>query len=319
MYGQIHVLGPQDPTPNVADAIKIHCPPGPIAVISAGWRYDEDDIGALTRDIDREVYHLPLYEWFDELGAAEPELSGLHRMRRKQILAYKKIYHIQLQAALETWEKVRKLHRSKPNLYAQDELLACQHIQEIDRTCLQRLDQIRADFTAIQQPWLHESVLPVFEEIAFTLSRCKAVVITGGHVAILRNRLSFFGIQNLLHEFIDDGNQIYAWSAGAMALTNRIILYHDDPPWKKGYPEIMDYGLGLLDQVVFFPHATTRLELSDPHRIERLARRFAPDSCICLENGAHLLFTEFGLEDLSKKRSSFRLSLEGTKLAVENV
>ena len=319
MYGQIHVLGPQDPIPNIADALKIHCPPGPVALISAGWRHDEDDIASLTRDIDREIYHLPLYEWFDELGGAEPELSGLHRMRRKQILAFKKVYHIQLQAALETWDNIRRLHRSKPSLYEEDEQLACQYLQEVDRNCLHRLEQIRADFTAIQQPWLHESVLPIFEEIAFTLSRCKSVIITGGHAAILRNRLMFFGLQNLLHEFVDDGNHIYAWSAGAMALSNRMVLYHDDPPWGNGYPEVMDYGLGLLDQVIFFPHAKARLDLSDPSRIERLARRFSPDSCICIENGAHLIFTEFGLEDISKRRSSFRLSSDGTKLAVENV
>ena len=319
MFGQIHILGPQSPTSNIEDVLKIHCPPGPIAIISAGWRYDEDDISALTQAIDREIYHLPLYEWFDELGGMEPELSGLHRMRRRRILAYKKVYHLQLQSALESWESIRKLHRKQPSLYEQDEENACRIIQNLDQQCLDRLEEIRSDFTAIEQPWLHETALPLYEEIAFTLSRCKAVIITGGHVAILRNRLKFFGLQNLLHEFLDDGNQIYAWSAGAMALSHRIVLYHDDPPWEKGYPEIMDSGLGLLNRVIFFPHASSRLDLSDPNRIERLSRRFAPDTCICLENGAHLVFTNMGLEDLSAKRSAFRLSLEGTKLALENL
>ena len=318
MLGQIHILGPQRPKPNISDAINAHCRRGPIAIISAGWRYDEREIQDLTRDLKREVYHLPLYEWFDEMGIHEPELAGLHRMRQRQIKAYKKVYQLHLRSALNVWGQVRDLWKSHRDIYDQDEIEACQHVQEIDNRCVTRLEEIRDDFSALQQPWLHETAIPLFENIAYTFSQCAAIVITGGNVAVLRNRMYFFGLEHLLREALDEGRHIFAWSAGAMALTDRIVLYYDDPPLGVRYPEILDTGLGLLNDTILLPHASTRLKLSDPERIEKFARRFEPATCICLENGAHIVYDEDGVEDLSIPRTAFRLSLEGTKLALED-
>lgn len=318
MSGQIHILGPQMPKPNIANVLNNHCRRGPIAVISAGWRYDESEIQALTRDIQREVYHLPLYEWFDEMGAIEPELSGLHRMRQRRIKAYKKVYQLQLKAALDVWEQVRELYKKNRSLYDQDEQEACQHVCEIDEACLSRLEEIRDDFSALQQPWLHETAIPLFERIAYTFSQCAGVIITGGHVPVLRNRMYFFGLEHLLRETLEEGRHLFAWSAGAMTLTDRIVLYYDDPPLGIRHPEILDTGLGIISDTIFLPHASTRLKLSEPERIEKFARRFQPATCICLENGAHIIYDENGMEDLSVARTAFRLSTEGTKLALED-
>lgn len=319
MLGNIHILGPQMPNPNVGDALAKFCPTGNVAVISAGWRYDEGEIQALQNHIKRNVFHIPLYDWFDQLGSVEPELSGLHKKRQKYILATKKAYHIQLQSSLDSWMQIRDLHRKYPDTYDFEEKEACKYVQNVDARCIQRLFEIRRDFSSIMQPWLHESAQPLYEEIANKLAHSSALLIAGGHVAVLRNRLVFFGLEELLQDFLQDGKQIFAWSAGAMCLTDRIVLYHDDPPWGKGYAEILDSGLGILPNTVFLPHASSRLNLSDPDRIERFARRFAPNVCACLENGAHLLFTPDGVEDLSAKRSAFQLSVDGTKLALENV
>ena len=319
MLGQIHILGPQHPHHNIDKALKDFCPTGNVAVISAGWRYEEKDIDALKRAIKRDVFHIPLYEWFEGLGGVEPELSNMHKLRQKRILAHKKVYQINLESALQTWHEIRGLYKSNPDIYNQDEHEACLHVQAIDRRCVERLEEIKGDFSAIAQPWLHESALPLFEQIAYTLDRCSALILTGGHVAILRNRLAFFGLEELLQDFLLEGKQIFAWSAGAMCLTDRIVLYHDDPPWGEGYAEILDTGMGLLPKVVFLPHANTRLDIGNPSRIEKFARRFAPDVCICLENGAHLVFNEHGVQDLSAKRSTFQLSVDGTKLALETL
>jgi hypothetical protein len=318
MLGQIHILGPQMPIPNIANVLNSHCRKGPIAVISAGWRYEEGEIQALTRDIQREVYHLPIYEWFDELGAIEPELAGLHRMRQRRIKAYKKVYQLQLRSALEVWEQTRFLYKKKGAIYDQDEQEACQHVRNIDDGCITRLEEIREDFSALHQPWLHETAIPLFERIAYTFSQCSGIILTGGHVPVLRNRLYFFGLEHLLREALDEGRQIFSWSAGAMTLTDRIVLYYDDPPLGIRHPEILDTGLGLINDTIFLPHASSRLKLSEPERIERFARRFHPATCICLENGAHIIYDEDGVEDLSIARTAFRLSQEGTKLALED-
>ena len=91
MTGSIHVLGPQGNDSNLTHAVNMFCPQGDIAVISAGWRYEECELQGLQRKLGRRLRHIPLYEWFDALGTIEPELSGLHRIRQRRILDYKSV------------------------------------------------------------------------------------------------------------------------------------------------------------------------------------------------------------------------------------
>ena len=115
MTGSIHILGPQGSDSNLTHAVNMFCPHGDIAVISAGWRYDECELQDLQRKLGRRIRHIPLYEWFDALGSIEPELSGLHRIRQRRILDYKQVYQINLDAALSSWKAIHKLYRSNPN------------------------------------------------------------------------------------------------------------------------------------------------------------------------------------------------------------
>ena len=41
-------------------------------------------------------------------------------------------------------------------------------------------------------------------------------------------------------------SRVVAWSAGAMVLTERVVLFHDDPPHGAGIAEVLDVGLGLV-------------------------------------------------------------------------
>ena len=74
-----------------------------------------------------------------------------------------------------------------------------------------------------------------------------------------------------------------AWSAGAMALTDRIVLFHDRSPQGPGHPEVYGSGLSVLRDVVLLPHARARLLLDDTPRMAVFARRFAPARCVLLE------------------------------------
>lgn len=76
---------------------------------------------------------------------------------------------------------------------------------------------------------------------------------------------------------------IIAWSAGAMALSDRIILFHDRPAQGRGDAELLHRGLGLLPGVAPLPHARSRLLLDDPARVALFARRFAPAACVALD------------------------------------
>jgi hypothetical protein len=76
-----------------------------------------------------------------------------------------------------------------------------------------------------------------------------------------------------------------AWSAGAMVLTERVVLFHDDPPHGEPAAELLDAGLGLVRDIVALPDARRRLAMSDPDRLAALSRRFAPATCVTLDPG----------------------------------
>ena len=76
---------------------------------------------------------------------------------------------------------------------------------------------------------------------------------------------------------------VIAWSAGAMALSERIVLFHHRPPQGANNSAVVAPGLGIAPGIVAFPHASRRLELADPRLVSLLARRFAPDLCVALD------------------------------------
>jgi hypothetical protein len=108
-------------------------------------------------------------------------------------------------------------------------------------------------------------------------------VIAGGHVAVIVNRLRLFGLLELA-----GARPIIAWSAGAMALTERIVLFHDDPPHGQAISEVLDAGLGAIPELVVLPDARTRLRLGDTARVGELAQRYAPASCIAMDRGSQI-------------------------------
>jgi hypothetical protein len=105
------------------------------------------------------------------------------------------------------------------------------------------------------------------------------------------------------------GKPILAWSAGAMAIAERVVLFHDQPPQGAGIAELFDQGLGLLHGILPFPHAQTRLHLHDSAHVSILARRFAPAQCLTLDHGSALSFTAGRLANCA---SSWRLTRGGS-------
>jgi hypothetical protein len=123
-------------------------------------------------------------------------------------------------------------------------------------------------------------------ELRQILRGCAALAVAGGHVAVLLYRLRLFDLASLL-----DDQLIVAWSAGAMALAERVVLFHDRPPQGAGNAEVLDFGLGLFPAVVPLPHARRRLALDDPVRVGLLARRLLPATCVAMDEGAFLHWT----------------------------
>jgi hypothetical protein len=104
---------------------------------------------------------------------------------------------------------------------------------------------------------------------------------------VLVNRLLLFGLESLI-----GARTLFAWSAGAMAVSQRVVLFHDDPPQGQGASEVLDAGLGLVPNLVVFPEPERRLKLDDAVHVGLMARRFAPSRCIALPSRASVVMHE---------------------------
>jgi peptidase E len=156
---------------------------------------------------------------------------------------------------------------------------AIAQLRALDRHHLQRIQSLHGEFDAA----FASDRQPVLEthraEIADRLAGTDTVIITGGNVAVLINRLRLFDVGTLLAN-----KHVVAWSAGAMALTDSIVLYHDNAPEGRRNPELFGPGLGLVPRHVLLPDARHRLRRNDRIRLALFGRRFAPAACITLDN-----------------------------------
>lgn len=254
--------------------------------ISAGWRMEEDEQPRVLEQLGVEVTHLPLYRWYEQIKRAELAVHRVHAARQVRIRALKRHYQIQMNAAMDALRRIMDTRVDDADLQRESEQLALAHLKSIDELFVQRIETW--DEQNVAQPWTQKIAATGHAQARRALRGAKAVLIAGGHVGVLHTRMHFFGLPPLLREALDSGVSIIAWSAGAMALSERVVLYDDESPQGDKEAELFGAGFGLMPQAVFLPYATSRLDLGAPGRVSRFARRFAPSLCIGLESGAAL-------------------------------
>jgi hypothetical protein len=76
-----------------------------------------------------------------------------------------------------------------------------------------------------------------------------------------------------------------------MALTSKVVLFHDYAPRGSHEAEVFDRGLGRVAGVIALPHARRRLRLEDRARSSVLARRFRDHRLLLLDDGTSAVFT----------------------------
>jgi hypothetical protein len=106
------------------------------------------------------------------------------------------------------------------------------------------------------------------------------LAVAGGHVGVLGHVLRLFGVGR--------PPTVVCWSAGAMAMTDRVLLYHDRAANGPSPAEFADVGLGWIPGAVLLPHARRRLRVDDAARMAELAVRAAPARCVILDDGVRL-------------------------------
>ena len=129
---------------------------------------------------------------------------------------------------------------------------AVEAVRELDAAHLSRVNGARGEFFARLVPHERPVIAEHRAEVSAVLAEAAALVVTGGHVGVLAEVLHLFNVAAALNEY---GAPVIAWSAGAMALADRIVLFGDRSPRGPGHAEVYGSGLSLLRDVVLLPHA----------------------------------------------------------------
>ena len=272
----IVLLGAQRFDPTLGEAVADLKVEGKIATITAGWQEREEEDDDLREHLGGRTVNLRLHARAEEVFRDDEELRETHREMQTILRHRQDFYRIRMEHALDA-QYVIENRKAPPDILEDEARVSIQAIRDIDRMHLERCVRDREEFDARMRPLSRPSITKHIAEIEKIMKDCDALAIAGGHVASLLNRLRLFDIRRLAK-----GKVIFAWCAGAMAITERIVIFHDSPPHGQGGAEVLDEGLGMAGDVVVLPQPELRLKLDDRERIKTMARRFAPATCLAM-------------------------------------
>lgn len=291
------LLGPQSPTHNIAEALaQAGLPAGPLAIVSAGWQEAEGDVGEVAELVNRDLEDLALYRRNETLVHEIPGLADAIRRRQDLLMEQQRFYRLRLRQ-LNIAARHTLGADGDAGIVAAEQRHAIAQLRALDRHHLHRCEAIWQQFLGVYNPASHASLARHAEEIAAAIERSAGVVITGGNVAVLINRLRLFGVGPMLGD-----RHVVAWSAGAMALADRIVLFHDRSPEGRRDAEVFGAGCGVVPGYVFLPDSRHRLRIGDRRRVGLMSRRFSPDVCVTLDNGAALQIDDGRVRHVSAVR-----------------
>lgn len=274
------LLGPQRLQPTLDKTVDSLGIRGSLAAITAGWEERESEDQELRAHLGGRTLNLELYERNEDVYAKDPELLLAVRGRHDTLRKMQELYRTRLAHMLHAAREL--LHRTTmpgwEGLIEPEVRGAIDNVRALDEEHVNRTRELHAQFDARWRPLERAAVARHRAEIGRMLDDCEALCIAGGHVAILLNRMRLFGVLELLRD-----QPVIAWSAGAMVLAQRVVVFHDRPPQGAGDPEVLEDGFGACAGVVPLPHAEKRLNLEDKMRVTLFARRFEPALCVALD------------------------------------
>ena len=291
------LLGPQRFMTTAGTALRSLGVEGPVATINAGWEDREDVVDELDQVIGGETRHLRLHHRMFDVIEKDAEFASAAMTFRDGHDALLSLYRLRLQHALDGVYAVQRRVREAQGRVggapgaggataaygALDD--AIEVVRHVDSWYAGQLKTLYAELDA-SSPIDASGVIGWHRgELAALLGGSAALVLTGGHVGTL---LRLFAIA------IPDELPVVAWSAGAMALTERVVLFHDFGPQGASEAEVFDRGLGRVKGMVVLPHARRRLRLDDRDRCAVMARRFTEQHCVLLDDGTALELDDAG-------------------------
>ncbi len=281
---------------------------GRIALVTAGWQENEGADHELHEHLCGRSINLGLYARAEWLFQKDTELYEAYRVRQAELMELQDVYQLRLSHAMAAARDLLERRGDSPAL-SSGYHEAIKAIRELDRSHLNRLREVHDRFQAEIRPDERESILRERRQIARHLQGVTAVVIAGGHVAVLLNRLVLFNLAGLVGDL-----PTIAWSAGAMALSEKVVLFHDNPPQGPGNAEVFESGLSMFKGIIPLPHARHRLDLDDGNRVSLFARRFSPAKCIPMDEGGRIDLVD---GKLLPSEGTRRMNVKGNLLEVK--
>lgn len=274
------LLGPQR-QPTLGEVVQSLDLDGPFATITAGWQEREPDDDELDGLLDGESVNLNLYaRWLDVLDR-DPEYAVADRRLREVLDEVQELYLLRLDYALDA-VAVLQQRSGSAGLRAAAVGEAVEAVRELDAAHLVRIGEINSEFYEHWPPHDRPVIAQHRTAVGQLLVDVPALVVAGGHVGVLVAAMHLFNVA------ADLSATVIAWSAGAMALAEQVVLFHDRAVQGPGNPEVYGRGLSLLRGVVPLPHAAARLLLTDARRMAVFAQRFAPARCVLLDAGSRV-------------------------------
>lgn len=263
---------------------------GPFATVSAGWQERELADAELDEHLGGHATNLSLWSRRQDVLDRDPEFAAAHRRRGVVLADLQELYLIGVRhtsrALTELRDQTERSEHAKRIAVSDAEEV----LRSLDRRHLERVREINAEFYEATRPHEHPLIAAHRAEVAQLLGEMQAVVMTGGHVGELLDALHLFNVVPAGIERLP----VIAWSAGAMVLTERVVLFNDNATRGPRAPEVYDDGLGILRDVVVLPSARQRLHTRNTERMSLMARRFAPAVCVPLDPGARVEITRSG-------------------------
>ncbi|MEZ4399878.1 MAG: hypothetical protein R3B06_07655 [Kofleriaceae bacterium] len=279
------LLGSRHAAPDVGATLTDLGITGRVALVRAGYQEREADDAALVEALGRPAVNLTLHARAAAVFAGDPPFTAAYQARQALLRNMQSCYRVRLDKTDDAAHTIAVRH-FQPEILEDEDQVSIEQFRQLDDNHLRRCARVRAEFTETWRP--HERPLVRAHQAALRAltADADALIIAGGHVASLLNRLELFDVLTLMA-----GKPIIAWGAGAMVLTDRIVLYHDYPPYGSDIAQVLDAGFGLAPGVVVMPDPERRLRPDRTAGIARFASRMAPAVCLAMDLGARLDFT----------------------------
>ena len=282
----IVLLGPQRFRQSSRTAARDLADGGRVAVVNAGWQHREGDDAELLDVMGDGARNLELYRRWNEVMDYDAELAEEYGKHMTLFMEHLALYEIRLNAALECFHLLWRRRVQDPDLHDGALTAALAAVRDVDVWHLYQTGVLVRRFAARTQPGRRESVARHRAEVVEILADSSVIALAGGHVGVLMECLELFGVAALIAS--RSRPHLLAWSAGAMALCENVVLFADEQPQGNGHPEIFRAGLGVVRHLVPLPHARRRLHLQDKARVSAFAGRFPGSMCAILDDAVRV-------------------------------